>query len=154
MSQSESITKKPIHKLMRNNKKFASLDAMKTLFDPHSIGIVGASGSTSTAYSMTTTPLTYLLKNNYQGKIFPINPRYQEVMGLKCYPSLSAVPEEVEVVLVLTPAKTVLEVLEGCGKKGVKGVIVISAGFAETGEEGQIRKLKMKLLADRFGFFF
>jgi acetyltransferase len=101
---------------------------------------------------MTTAPLTYLLKYNYQGKIFPVNPKYQEVMGLKCYSSLSAIPEDIEVVLVLTPANNVLEVLEECGKKGVRGVIVISAGFAETGEEGRIRQLQMKALAEQYGF--
>lgn len=151
MSQHNSANEK-LNIDPQKTQKFASLNSLKTLFNPRSIAIVGASGSTTPAYSMTTAPLTYLLKYNYPGKIFPVNPKYQEVMGLKCYPSLSAISEDIEVVLVLTPAKNVLEVLGECGKKGVKGVIVISAGFAETGEEGRMRQLQMKALAEQHGF--
>lgn len=129
------------------------LDALRRLFDPRSIAIVGASGSTSPVYSMTTAPLNYLLKYGYGGRIFPVNPKYQEIKGLACYPSLSAIPEEVDVVLVLTPGETVLDLLEECGRKGVKGVIVISAGFAETGKEGLNRQLRMRALAEKWGFF-
>jgi len=150
MSPYEPITIKQIAEPIKN-PKFPSIEALRNLFNPRSIAIVGASGSTSPEYSMTTAPLTYLLKYNYQGKIFPVNPKYHEVMGLKCYPSLSSIPEDIEVVLVLTPAKNVLEILEECGKKGVKGVIVISAGFAETGEEGRIRQVQMKAVAEQYG---
>lgn len=134
------------------NSKLISVDALKFLSNPRSIAIVGASGSLLPAYTMTSAPLNYLLKYDYKGKIFPVNPKYQEIKGLKCFPSLSAIPEEIDVVLVLTPAQSVLEVLEECGRKGVRGVIVISAGFAETGQEGRDRQLRMKALAEQYGF--
>jgi acyl-CoA synthetase (NDP forming) len=134
----------------REALEFISLHALETLFNPRSIAIIGASGSAS--IGMTTAPLEYLLKYNYQGKIFPVNPKYEELKGLKCYPSLAAIPEPIDVVLVLTPDHTVLEHLESCGKKGVKGVIVISSGFAETGEEGFKKQLRLKALAEKYGF--
>ncbi len=137
---------------MMGNRKLISVEGLKTLSNPRSIAIVGASGSTSPAYTMTSAPLNYLLKYNYKGKIFPVNPKYEEIKGLKCYPSLSAIPEEIDVVLVLTPEKSVLEVLEECGKKGARGVIVISAGFAEAGPEGRSRQLQMKALAEQYRF--
>lgn len=130
--------------------KFVSLDAMRVLFNPRSIAIIGASGSTS--IDMTTTPLKFLLNYQYKGKLFPVNPKYQEIRGLKCYPSLSAIPENVDVVLVLTPGKVILDVLEECGKKGVKGVIVISAGFAETGEEGLNKQRHIRAIAEQYEF--
>ncbi len=133
-------------------QKFASLDAMRVLFNPRSIAIIGASGSTLSPYAMTAAPLSFLLDYKYAGKLFPVNPKYEEVRGLKCYPSLLAIPEDVDVVIVLAPGEVVLNLLEECGKKGVKGVIVISAGFAETGEEGLSKQLHMKAIAEEYGF--
>jgi acyl-CoA synthetase (NDP forming) len=131
-------------------QKFAAPNGLKFLFNPHSIAIIGASGSAS--IGMTTAPLEYLLKYKYKGKIFPVNPKYTELKGLKCYPSLAAISEKIDVALVLTPEKTVFEHLENCGKKGVKGVIVIASGFAETGEEGLKKQLRLKALAEKYGF--
>ena len=127
-----------------------SLQSLKTLFNPRSIAIIGASGSAT--IGMTTAPLEYLLKYKYKGKIFPVNPKYQELKGVKCYPSLSAIPEEIDVALLLTPSHTVIEHLENCGNKGVKGVIVISSGCAETGDEGLKNQLRLKALAEKYGF--
>lgn len=130
--------------------EFASPKGLKTLFNPRSIAIVGASGSAT--MGMTTAPLEYLLRYKYSGKIFLVNPKYQELKGIKCYPSLAAIPEKIDVVLVLTPDKTVFEHLEESGKKGVKGVIVISSGFAETGAEGLKRQRRLTALAEKYGF--
>jgi len=130
--------------------QFTSLNAMKTLFNPRSIAIIGASGSST--IGQTTAPLEFLLKYKYRGKIFPVNPKHRELRGLKCYPSLSAISEKVDVALVLTPNRTVLKLLENCGKKKVKGVIIISAGFAETGKEGLKKQLRVKALAKKYGF--
>jgi acyl-CoA synthetase (NDP forming) len=151
MDQSESRAQKPIVG-PKEDIQFVSVDALKTLFNPRSIALVGASGSISPFYTMTSAPLAYLINYDYQGKIFPVNPKYQEIKGIKCYPSLSAIPEEIDVVLVLTPAKDVPKILEESGRKGVKGIIVISAGFAETGEEGRIRQQQLKVLAEHYGF--
>lgn len=145
------MTHKPVSVITNQEaQQVTSLNAMKTLFNPRSIAIIGASGSAS--IGMTTAPLEYLLKYKYRGKIFPVNPKHKELRGLKCYPSLSAISEKIDVALVLTPNKTVFEMLESCGHKGVKGVVVIAAGFAETGEDGLNKQLRMKALAEKYGF--
>ncbi len=100
------------------------------LFEPTSIAIIGASSEEKKIGH-------YLLKNiltqGYKGKIFPINPKHTELMGIPAYPSISAVPEAVDMAVIVTPAATVLELAKECGKKGVKSLVVISAGFAELG---------------------
>ena len=77
-----------------------------------------------------------MLECGFKGKIYPINPNAEEVLGLICYPSVLEVPDEVDLAVVAIPAGLVLQVAEECGKKGVKALIVVSAGFKETGREG------------------
>lgn len=100
------------------------------LFEPTSIAIIGASSEEKKIGH-------YLLKNiltqGYKGKIFPINPKHTELLGIPAFPSIAAVPESVDMAVIVTPAATVLELAKECGKKGVKSLVVISAGFAELG---------------------
>ena len=132
-------------------KDFISLNLLENLFNPRSIAIVGASGSTK-KYSMTTAPLKYLIDYKYSGRIYPVNPKYSEIRGYQCFPSIQEIPEKIDVALLLLPGGKVLEELEACGEKGIKGVIVISAGFGETGVEGRSRQHEMASLAEKYGF--
>ena len=109
----------------------------KTLFCPESIAIVGASIDLSRVNGR---PLKYLLAHGYKGNIFPVNPNHEEIEGLRCYPDLSAIPEHVDVALILVAAKYVLNVIKQCAKKGVKGVVIFASGFAEMGTEGKRRQ--------------
>ena len=122
-----------------SNSDIVSIEMLEPLFNPRSVAIVGASGRITEpyVYDVTTAPMFYLLTYGYKGKIFPINPKYEEIRGYKCYPSLSDIPEEVDVVFVLLPANRVMDFLEECGRKKVKGVIITSSGFAETGGLGR-----------------
>ena len=70
-------------------------------------------------------------------KVFPVNPKYEQLGGLPCYPSISAIPEPVDLAILLVPARFTLRILEECAAKGVPGVMIQSAGFAETGEDGR-----------------
>ncbi|MBU4576520.1 MAG: CoA-binding protein, partial [Proteobacteria bacterium] len=104
---------------------------MDFFFNPRSVAVVGASDKG---------PGSFLLGNlqrGYQGKVFPVNPNYQELGGLPCYPSVDAIPEPVDLALLLIPAKLAPETLTACVKRGVKGAIIQSAGFAEVGEKGR-----------------
>lgn len=104
---------------------------MDFFFNPRSVAVVGASDKG---------PGSFLLGNlqrGYQGKVFPVNPNYQELGGLPCYPSVDAIPEPVDLALLLIPAKLAPETLTACVKRRVKGAIIQSAGFAEVGEKGQ-----------------
>ncbi len=103
-------------------------------FKPQSIAIIGASPNVKALNGML---LKYLLRHNYGGQIYPVNPKYQEISGLKCYPRLADIPGPVDMVLVAIAAKNILPTLEQCAAKGVKSAVVYSSGFAETGEAGR-----------------
>lgn len=104
---------------------------MKSIFYPGSIAVIGASNNEIKWGGR-------ILKNilsAYKGKVYPVNPGETNIQGLDSYHSVLDIPGEVEMALIIVPAKFVLSVVEECGKKGVKGLIVISAGFGETGND-------------------
>lgn len=97
---------------------------------PKSVAVVGASNTPGKiGYSV----VANLLKGNYKGKIYPINSKDPEIQGLKAFPSISAVPGTIDAAIITVPAKMCVSVAEECGKKGVKGMIVITSGFSEVG---------------------
>ena len=73
----------------------------------------------------------------YKGKVYPINIRKSEILGFKAYQTVDALPETVDLAIIATPAKTVPNIVEQCGKRGIMGLIIISAGFKEIGAEGK-----------------
>lgn len=93
-------------------------------------------GATEQAGSVGRTILWNLISNPFGGTVFPVNPKRSSVLGIKAYPSLSALPDKVELAVIVTPAATVPGVIAECVATGVKGAIVISAGFKESGPEG------------------
>jgi acyl-CoA synthetase (NDP forming) len=113
-------------------KKIA--EELDYIFKPKSIAVIGASDtSRKWGYLMVERPL----KTGFKGAIYPINPSKREILGLPTYPSVSAVPGAIDLAVITTPAATVPGVLRECIEKGIKGAVVISAGFAEVGEEGR-----------------
>ena len=116
---------------------------------PKSVAVIGASRDpTKLGYGV----LSNIIKSGFKGKVYPINPNAEEILGLKCYPSILSVPDEVDLAVIVIPAHLVLQAAEECGKKGVKGLIVISAGFKEVGKEGLEREKKLVEIARRYGF--
>jgi acetyl coenzyme A synthetase (ADP forming)-like protein len=106
---------------------------IKSVFYPRSIAVVGASRQDgSVGHSL----LTNLIGSRFQGIIYPVNPKAQGVLGIKCYPSVTAIPDEVDLAVVVVPSPIVASVLEECGKKNIKGAVVITAGFKEIGGKG------------------
>lgn len=102
------------------------------LLRPKSVAIIGASNTPGKiGYSV----VDNLIKDGYQGKIYPINTTNAEILGLKAYPTVSAVTESIDAAIVTIPAKFVPEVAEECGKKGIKGLIIITSGFSEIGRK-------------------
>jgi len=106
---------------------------LERFFNPRAIAIIGASQDFGTIQGQ---PLKHLQSHGYKGALYPVNPRYQEVAGLKCYPSLADVPETPELALILVNAARVADMLEQCGAKGVPYVIIFSSGFSEVGGGG------------------
>jgi acyl-CoA synthetase (NDP forming) len=106
---------------------------LERFFNPRAIAIVGASQDFGTIQGQ---PLKHLQSHGYKGTLYPVNPRYREVSGLKCYPSLGDLPETPDLVLILINAARVADALEQCGAKGVPYVIIFSSGFSEVGGGG------------------
>ena len=99
-----------------------------------SVAVVGASkNETKRGYQTIRT----LLSEKYEGEIYPVNPREPSILGLKCYKKVSDIKPPVEFALIATPAKIVPAVLEDCGRKGIKGAVVLAGGFGETGDPGK-----------------
>jgi len=91
------------------------------------------------------------IQQKFEGKVYPVNIRKNEIMGLKAYPSVDKVPEPVDLAVIATPAKTVPDVLEQCGKQGILGVIIISAGFKEAGPAGKALEDRVLEIKKRYG---
>ena len=113
---------------------------LDSLLKPQSIAVVGASRRTG---SIGRQILHQLIEFEYRGMLFPVNPNADFVHSMKAYPSVTSIPDRVDLAIIVVPREAVLAVVDDCGKKGVKGLVVITAGYSETGEEG--RKMEAEL---------
>ncbi len=134
---------------MPTNNLAEKVASLRFIFNPRSIAIIGASQNPAKPSGQ---PLIALQKNNFPGKIYPVNPRYQELRGLKCYSALTAIPEEVDMAIIAVEVPAVLKALEECGQKGVKAVVVFTSGFAEVGGKGIELQKEMTYLTKKYKF--
>jgi acetyl coenzyme A synthetase (ADP forming)-like protein len=123
----------------------STLDA---IFRPRSVAVIGASTQRG---SIGREIVHNLIQGDFKGKLFPVNPKADYIHSIKAYPSILDVPDPVDLAVIVVPAKTVAEVAEQCGRKGVKGLVVITAGFREIGEAGAARERDLLAICDRFG---
>ena len=114
------------------------LNGMNGLLTPKSVAIVGAS---ATPGKIGHTVVKNLIESKYEGKVYPINPKSDEILGLKCYHSVLEVPGDVDAAIITVPAKIVLNSIKECGEKGVKGAIIITSGFSEVGKKDLEKEL-------------
>ncbi len=128
MTQSSLPIFDPVHDVLSYEQ-----NPLSAIFAPKNVALIGA---TETANSVGRTLMWNLISNPFGGAVFPINPKRSSVLGVKAYPSLSKVSEQVELAVIVTPAPAVPEIINDCVENGVKGAIVISAGFKETGPAG------------------
>ncbi len=108
-------------------------DALRAIFAPKSVAVIGA---TEQEGRVGRTVLWNLVSNPFGGAVYPVNTRHKQVLGIKAYPSIGSVPETVDLAVIVTPAPTVPGIIEECIAAGVKGAIIISAGFKEAGAAG------------------
>lgn len=121
---------------------------LKAFFTPQSVAVVGAAREPGKlGYGVVNNILQY----GYTGQVYPINPKADDILGLKCYPSVLDVPEPVELAIIVVPNRFVPQVIEECGKKGVQGAIIISAGFREAGMEGIKLERQVLDIATQYG---
>lgn len=123
-------------------------ESLKSLFHPESFAVVGAASDLNRLGGI---PLRLTMRYGFPGPIYPINPRREEIAGLKCYPDVASLPEAPEFALICTPREDVLPALAQCAERGVKAAAVITSGFAETGAEGVALQEKILELRDKSG---
>ncbi len=116
---------------------------LEKIFSPKSIAVIGAS---DTEGSVGHILFNNLIGSGYNGVVYPVNHKRNAVQGVKAYPAVSQVPEKADLAVIATPAKTVPALVDECGRNGIKGVIIISAGFAEMGEEGRAMMKEIEAL--------
>lgn len=129
-------------------------DTLIPLLKPRSIAVVGVQGGPfdpSARSTMGRRFIENLLRHGYAGDIYPINPRYETVGELRCYPSVAAVPGPVDAALLIVPTRKMIETLHDCGAKGVKAVTVITSGYAEAGAEGKAAEEALVRVARSYG---
>jgi len=118
------------------------------MFSPRSIAVIGAARE---HMKMGNATLLNVLVHGFEGKVYPINPHVDRIMGLRCYPTVLDVPDEIDLAIIVIPAKFVPEVMEQCAEKGIKSVIIISAGFGEIGGEGKVLEDRVLEIARKGG---
>ncbi|MBU3917294.1 CoA-binding protein, partial [bacterium] len=124
------------------------ISQLNDLFAPDSIAIVGLPREMKTGKLF----LLSLLDQEYKGKIYPVNPNTKEIDGFKSYPSLLDIPGKVDLVIILVPNNATLPVLKECAIKGVKGAVLFTAGYKETGsEEGKALEKQFLSIARKSG---
>ncbi|UZE49143.1 acetate--CoA ligase family protein [Rhodopseudomonas sp. P2A-2r] len=121
---------------------------LDTFFSPSSIAIIGASRD---AMKIPGLLLAFLRKNQFPGRIYPVNPNYADIDGLKCYPSVTAIGQPIDLAIVIIPARAVLDALHECAGLGVKNAVIISSGFAEEGGDAIAMQDAIAGLAKRTG---
>ena len=118
-----------------NNSRYVGLGAsLEPIFNPSSVAVIGAS---STFGKWGQLILTNIVAGNFQGRIYPVNPKEKVMCGLPAFSHISDIPDPVDVAFVTTPAQTLPPILEACSEHGVKAVVVITSGFGETDEAGR-----------------
>ncbi|MCD4703844.1 MAG: acetate--CoA ligase [Methanosarcinaceae archaeon] len=120
---------------------------LEKIFDPDSVAVIGAS---RTIGKVGRAVLDNLI-NDYKGEIYPINPVADDILGLRCYPSILEVPQKVDLAVIVVPARFVPDMIDECGRAGVGNVVVISAGFKESGIEGARLERRCAEIAGEYG---
>jgi acetyltransferase len=135
-------TSDPSYDLIASRRQ--PLDA---IFNPDNVAVIGAS---ETPGSVGRTLLWNLVSNPWGGTIFPINPKRDSVLGIEAYSSIRDVEADVDLAVIATPAPTVPDIVDECGEAGVDGLIIVSAGFREVGEEGAELEREVKARAETY----
>ena len=124
---------------------------LESIFSPQSVAVVGATRVPGTVpYDI----FYNILKDNFQGTIYPVSPRERSIAGVKAYKYVLDIPDPVDLAVIVFPSNVVKLALEQCGQKGVKGVVIISAGFREVGPAGVQREEEVKEIAQKYGIPF
>jgi acetyl coenzyme A synthetase (ADP forming)-like protein len=123
-------------------------NALDPILKPKTIAVIGASRS---RYTIGHEILANLISRGFTGAVYPVNPHAHAIHSIRAYPSIGAVPEPVDLAIIVVPKEAVIPTAEECGQNGVKGLVVISAGFREVGAEGAERERELVKIIRRYG---
>lgn len=118
------------------------MKSLKYIFEPKSVAVIGASATTGTVGNAI---VSNILQSNFQGAVYPVNPKYSNVMSVKAYKDVISIPDTVDMAIICIPSLAVVNVIKQCAEKGVKGIVLITAGFKEIGEDG--RKMEDEIIS-------
>ena len=113
---------------------------LDSIFRPKRIALIGVSNNPNSVGGIT---LKNLVGGGFRGVVYPVNPRHEAVMGIPCYPDVKTLPKTPDLAVIMTAAKFVPDIIRQCGETGINGVVIMTAGFKETGSDG--KKLEEKL---------
>ena len=123
-------------------ERFSTLASLRSILSPKSVAIIGASRKHGTIGNLI---FRCIAQSGFSGVIYPVNPNATSVGSVRAYPSVTEIPDDVELAVIVVPARMVVRTVDECGRKGVRSVIVISDGFRETGAEGAAREEELRL---------
>jgi len=125
-----------------------SNSTLSTFFRPNGVALIGASRDPAKlGYAV----LRNLLEHGYTGPVYPVNPRAEEILGVRCYPSVSDVPDPVELAVIIAPAPATPEIMQQVGQRGIHAAIIISGGFSEIGPQGAALENQIVEIARHYG---
>jgi acetyl coenzyme A synthetase (ADP forming)-like protein len=134
-----SFTREAVERF-ETRETFAAVNALKLFFNPRAVAVIGASRQRGTIGGEI---FHNLLAFGFNGPVFPVNPTAEVVQSVPAYATIEAIPGPVDLAIIVVPANQVVEVAAGCGRKGVKALVVISMGFSETGTDGQSQQAEL-----------
>ncbi len=121
---------------------------LENFFNPKSVAVIGATNNQKkVGYAV----LKNIIEFGFKGKIYPINLRETEILGLKCYPSISDIDQEIDLAVFVVPAEFCIPIVQECGEKGIKNIVIISAGFKEIGLEGARLETELSDICKKYG---
>jgi len=127
-------------KQFERRESIAAVNALKLFFEPRAVAVIGASRQRGTIGGEI---FHNLLHYGFKGPVYPVNPAAAVIESVKSYPAIEAISDPVDLAVIVVPAASVVEVATACARKGVKALVVISAGFSETGKEGKARQAEL-----------
>ncbi|MDD3130478.1 MAG: bifunctional acetate--CoA ligase family protein/GNAT family N-acetyltransferase [Bacteroidales bacterium] len=120
---------------------------LNSIFKPQRIALIGVPADPNTVGGLT---LRNLVGGGFRGVVYPVNPKHEAVLGIPCYPNVKSLPKTPDLAVITTNARVVPQIVEECGEAGIKGVIIMSAGFKEVGAEGRELENKVKQIVKKY----
>ena len=137
-----------VMKKEEDRERVSTLTSLRSILHPRSIAVIGASRKPGAIGQLI---FQSIMQNGFSGVVYPVNPNADVIMSVKAYPSVLDVPGEVDLAIIVVPAKLVAKVTDECGRKGVRAIVVISDGFKERGAEGASRERELRDIALGYG---